>query len=221
MASLLVLGLLLAVGIAGWPGTAGGQGPDCEALRGGVLAQPVAAWTSLAFVPVGVWAAGYRPMRAPFGALFGAAFVAVGLASFAGHAAATDWARTLDSVAIKAMLVLFVVYPIQRRHARATPAAGAVVVATVVLVVAVELAIPDAGRPLLVLLSVVAVAVSLTAGRRPEIAAGLAVLGMGALVWWLGRSGGPLCEPDGALQLHGMWHILAATGLLTIYRGIT
>ena len=219
--ALLALAVLVILGLAGWPGTPAVAGPDCEGLQDGLLAQPVAAWTSLAFVPVGVWAAGHRPMQPALAGLFAAAFVAVGLASFAGHAAATTWARDMDSLAIKAMLVVFVTYPLLRRRALPPRTAALLTGSVVAMAWIIELAIPATARPLLVVLAAAAVIATIIDGDRSTVGAGLALLGAGALVWTLGRSGGPLCDPGAILQLHGMWHILAAIGFLTIYRGIT
>ncbi len=35
----------------------------------------------------------------------------------------------------------------------------------------------------------------------------------GALTWALGRTGSPLCDPDGVIQLHALWHLFAAAAL--------
>lgn len=40
------------------------------------------------------------------------------------------------------------------------------------------------------------------------VAAGLAYAG--------GRTGAPTCDPDSPLQLHGVWHVLAAVGFVTV-----
>jgi hypothetical protein len=49
--------------------------------------------------------------------------------------------------------------------------------------------------------------------RRAAYRAGVAALAAGAACWWLGRSGGPLCDPDGILQGHAVWHLLGAAAL--------
>lgn len=215
----VVLLVLLSVGVIGWPGPAAAQNGDCELIRSGVLAQPVGAWTSLVFLPLGVWAAGFRPIPLPMAALFGAGFVAVGLASFAGHAAATEWARNLDSLAIKAMLVPFVIFPAVQQGRLREGQAVAVAVGTTGLLWIVELALPGVGRPLLVIVAAAAVVATVGSGDRVLLALGGALVGAGALLWWLGGTGGPLCDADSAVQMHGMWHILAAGGFLAIYRG--
>jgi dihydroceramidase len=152
--------------------------------------------------------------------LFGAGFVAVGLGSFAGHAAGTEWARLLDSLAIKAMLVPFVVLGMIRLGRLTERAAVAVAAGTIGLLWLIEMAAPDAGRPLLVVVAGAAALSTIMSGERTMLAIGAGLLGVGAVLWWLGRSDGPLCIADSAIQMHGLWHIFAAGGLLAIFRGL-
>ena len=41
------------------------QFPDCEVIGAGLIAQTTAAWTSLAFVPVGMWVSSDRKLPGP------------------------------------------------------------------------------------------------------------------------------------------------------------
>jgi hypothetical protein len=49
--------------------------------------------------------------------------------------------------------------------------------------------------------------------RRAAYRLALAAAAAGAAGWWLGRTGGPLCDPDSPLQLHAAWHLLTAAAL--------
>jgi hypothetical protein len=49
--------------------------------------------------------------------------------------------------------------------------------------------------------------------QRAAWRAGVAALAVGAACWWLGRTGGPLCDPDSPLQPHAAWHLLTALAL--------
>jgi hypothetical protein len=49
--------------------------------------------------------------------------------------------------------------------------------------------------------------------RSTALYAGLAALAIGAVVFALSRTGGPLCEPDSLFQGHALWHVLTATAL--------
>jgi hypothetical protein len=50
-------------------------------------------------------------------------------------------------------------------------------------------------------------------GRRAAYRAALAATAAGAACWWLGRTGGALCDPDSPLQGHAAWHLLTAAAL--------
>jgi hypothetical protein len=52
-----------------------------------------------------------------------------------------------------------------------------------------------------------------TPRRRAVYRAGLGALAAGSACWWLGRTGGPLCDPDSPLQPHAAWHLLTAAAL--------
>ena len=52
------------------------------------------------------------------------------------------------------------------------------------------------------------------AGRGPAPLGGLAVLGAGALLHAVSRTGGPLCRPGALLQPHAVWHVAAAAAVL-------
>ena len=49
--------------------------------------------------------------------------------------------------------------------------------------------------------------------RRAAYLSALAAVAAGSVCWWLGRTGGPLCDPDSLLQGHGAWHLLTAAAL--------
>jgi hypothetical protein len=76
---------------------------DCERIVGGVLAQPVLAVTSLAYVAAGVavlsWAV---RVRAPLAGAAGVALVAVGAGSFAYHGLQPSWAELVHDWSIAA-----------------------------------------------------------------------------------------------------------------------
>jgi len=115
----------LTAGVGGWQG---GREPslligfpDCEVPGGGVTV----AWTSLVFVVAGIWIAGdgkliSRPSRLLFASTIGS----VGTGSFFGHAALTDGAPPgWIPLAIKLMLVTFIVAAIGRLRSWQQPAA--------------------------------------------------------------------------------------------------
>jgi hypothetical protein len=41
-------------------------------------------------------------------------------------------------------------------------------------------------------------------------AAIIAVASVGVAAWVLGRTGSPVCDPDGTFQFHGLWHVISS-----------
>jgi hypothetical protein len=153
-------------------------------------------------------------------AVFGLSLLAVGVGSFLGHADATDWGRELDSLAIKLMLIAFVLFPLFRLRSWSPAALSATWVGTAVTVIAIQLLVPSSANVILVLLSAGGLVLVWQAARAATLrwlGAGLGLLGAGALLWWLGRDGGPWCSAEASLQPHGLWHILAAAGIACLY----
>jgi hypothetical protein len=81
---------------------------DCERIVGGMLAQPVLAVTSLAYVVAGVavlfWAV---RVRAPLAVAAGVTLVAVGAGSFAFHGPQPSWAGLAHDWPIVAVGVVY------------------------------------------------------------------------------------------------------------------
>ena len=78
-------------------------------------------------------------------------------------------------------------------HARPSPGSTFVHDASIVLLIAV-------------------VATAIWRRRQQLPWPGLVTLSIGAGIWALSRTGGPICDPDAALQGHAVWHVLAAAG---------
>lgn len=74
---------------------------DCEAIHTGLLAQPVNALTSLAYVGVGAWLL-WRG-RGTGSLLYGLAVVAVGIGSFDYHGPQSPWAHGLHDASLGAL----------------------------------------------------------------------------------------------------------------------
>jgi hypothetical protein len=55
--------------------------------------------------------------------------------------------------------------------------------------------------------------VRLPPSRRVAYRVAVAAAAAGAVCWWLGRTTSPWCDPDGLLQGHAAWHLLAAAAL--------
>jgi hypothetical protein len=106
---------------------------DCERIHDGLLAEPVNALSSLAYVAAGVWT--WRRDRPR-----GAALVAVGLGSIAYHArggTAARWLHDLTIVAVAAVVAASA--PQIMRGARERPRVAAVAIGAFALALPLQL----------------------------------------------------------------------------------
>lgn len=167
---------------------------DCELLRTGtLLAQPVNAISALVWVALGGW---LLSRRRPEYALLAAG---VGVGSFVYHGPQPSGARWLHDLTIVAILISLT--PGRR------PALGVGAGATAALVLAF---LPEAGVPLM--LAAGAVVLARSRPLRPRAGA-IAWGAAAALAAWAGRTGGPLCDPSGIVQFHGVWHVLSVVAV--------
>jgi hypothetical protein len=185
---------------------------DCERFGTGFLGQPVNTVSSLAFVAAGVAIIARNPRHLVYGSL-----VALnGAGSVALHGPYPPWAdlaHDLPLVALAAYVAMDAAADL-----RGAPLSAARWVMPVVVAAPVVAVSPEWGDLVQAGLAVVAVALSLLRARvrpalRRTILTSMAILGVGALVGTLTRSGAPLCRPDSVFQGHAVWHVLAALAL--------
>jgi hypothetical protein len=198
-------------------------GGDCETWRPGLLHQPVNALSSLAFTVAGVWVA--IRTRADGadrvgGAVYAGALIGNGVGSFLYHGPGWPGSAFVHDVAIPAAVLFIAVEDVALLRgwtARRRSAVYALGLGAAGLVLAV---VPTAAVAVSAAAAVSAVAAEVTVARRAPGAAArppvsvAVVLGAAALAALAGRTGSPLCRPDGLLQGHALWHVLAAAALL-------
>jgi hypothetical protein len=201
---------------------------DCERIADGLLAQPVNTVSSVAYVAVGLVIAvlattRHRGWRAR-SLVLAACLVATGLGSVAYHGPQPAVAELLHDLPIALLLGLVALHDLQLlvpRFRRVIPTVivGGLVVAGLSLVVPVVASL--AADALVVAVIVAEVAIhrrrlrprpSPRQQRRLLFAMTLAVVVAGAL-FVLGRSGGPLCDPESVVQLHAAWHVVSAAAV--------
>jgi hypothetical protein len=179
-------------------------GADCELLRDGWLAQPANAWSSAAFLLAAAWVVARRGTG---GTLAAAALALVAVGSGAYHGPQPSWAEPVHDASI--VLLLGVVLVRVAEPAWRRPAAVLTGVATVVALVAPDL--DTVAQAVLAGALVVAEARRRRQGRpAPYTRVAVVALAAGAVLFTLGRTGGPLCDPDAVAQPHAGWHVAAA-----------
>jgi hypothetical protein len=193
---------------------------DCERLREGLVAQPVNTASALAYLLAAAWiarqGAGHQAAPRREALAFGLAVAAAGVGSVDFHGPWTPAARFMHDASLCAAVSFVAVHDLARlagARRLAVPAWAATAGASGLLLGL----LPRAGAALAGALGLLAAAGEVAvARRRPRSAAyraGVAALAVGAACWWLGRTGGPLCDPDSPLQGHAAWHLLTASAL--------
>ncbi len=197
---------------------------DCEELGGGFLAQPLNASTSLAYAVVGlvVLAVSWRQRGRPDAptVVFAILLTGVGLGSVAFHGPQPIGARFMHDAPILLTVVFILSYDLALLSSRIRRWWVAFAAASTVAVV-VSAVDPDVGGALTgVTIVSVAVAEFLVYRRRLRplavgaqrrlyaVIIGIVVVAAGS--WTLGRTDSPVCDPDGLLQFHGLWHVLSS-----------
>jgi len=203
---------------------------DCEIAVDGWLAQPINAWSSLAYAVVGMVLIASisqaprsdRQLRVAFGVLM----VATGIGSFLYHGsqpAAAGFAHDITFLAVLWFLILMnpaSPYGVPRRYA------WIALVSITITASAVLIASPHSTN-LLTGISVVALITSDVLVQRIGginwrwYAAALLLLAASLVFNLLGRSGSATCDPDSLIQSHALWHALSAAALGAYYVATT
>jgi len=216
----------------GWAVAAPGlASSDCERIGEGLLAQPVNAWSSLAFLVAGAWvltlALGAGARRAEL-AVYGLAVASNAVGGLLFHGWQWSGARWIHDVAILSVLVFIAAFGAARRLNRGTGWTMRAFGLALAVLGALLAAVPSAAYGVYGLAGVVAGLGEVLEVRRefPEIRregipaerrallGALAALALGATAFFVGRTGGPLCDPASPMQWHAVWHAAAAAAMV-------
>ena len=208
------------------------SGVDCERAHAGWLAQPVNAWSSLAFLAAGAWIM-LRALRGDHGrtpelAAFALAVASNAVGSFLYHGVHTSGTHWLHDMGIYAVLGFVAVHDagtiLGWPRRRIFFWWGGVLAVTG----GVRAAAPGATDAVSAALAVAAACgevAAMRAGLRPRVSDGLtlhlaawllavAAVVTGGVSFLLGSSVSPLCAPDSAMQWHAAWHVLQALAMV-------
>lgn len=201
---------------------------DCEEIGTGFLNQPVNAISSGAYTLFGLWLI-WRAIRrhgeeTAVEVLYGVALASVGLGSIAFHGPVPPGARLLHDLTIAAVLAIIAARNLSVLAGWSRRAAIGTAIGLIAVVGAVMAVAPDAGN---VLTGVVGLAAVISevgvyrAGHRRFsrrvmrlLVVAVALLAFAGVINLLGRTGGPICDPDGYFQGHAVWHVLTAAAFM-------
>jgi len=192
---------------------------DCETITRGALAQPVNAISSLAFSVVGVavivWAGAAHAWERRFRLVVGTMLVLTGLGSFLYHGPQGTGSLFAHDLTFLAVLTVIggthLALAVGWNERSAWLAVGLVIALYAVVLVVW----PTATNVLTASAVILVIAGDIPLHRIGSIegawyAAALVMLGLAVTFFLLGRSDGPICDPESVLQGHGLWHVLAA-----------
>jgi dihydroceramidase len=193
----------------------------CEAVRAAGLAQPVNAWSALAFalagvvvlVPIGITAHHERVLTL----VLGFVLLAVGAAGFDFHATLSRVGELLDTWSMTTLATVVLAGGLVRTGLlRIGPAVLGGLVLTAILL-RVLWAWPITSEWVFSGVLVAGVTLEVIRARtfpgalQPKrwLAASLVLLTAAYVLWVLDRSG-VACYPTSPLQLHALWHVVGA-----------
>ena len=198
------------------PAADAGEFADCERRNDGFLEQDVNAWSSLAYLAVGVViaieVARARLPRAV--AAFALATAVEGVGSFLYHGAASDLSQALHDIPLIAMLGFIAGWHVGRLLDRCELVALAglalgTMASTITFVVAPGATNATVGVCIATI--VIAEALARRRAMAPVWTPPILVFGAFAVgCWLLGTPDSPLCDADSWFQPHAVWHVATA-----------
>lgn len=196
---------------------------DCELVDGGLLAQDLNGWSSLAYVAAGALVVRSVP-RHPGRSVLASALLAVGVGSLLHHGAPSGIGGWVHDVSLVALLGFVAGWHVGRLRDRAGATAAATLVTCATLGGLLVAAVPGATNAVVAVLVLLAVAAEVAGAASglgwllPKRGALVAGMALGAVA--MGRSGSPLCDLGSVLQWHALWHVLSATLALVWARAV-
>ncbi len=195
---------------------------DCEAIRAGFLAQPVNAWSSLAFSVVGLivgFSAGAATGRERIDRLvFGLLLVSIGIGSFLFHGPQPPSGQFLHDVTFLAALWFLITANLTGAYGASNRDAWIVGGAGISVIAVIQGLAPGTTNMMAGIMAVGLIVGDFVLRRKSPPAqrwyiAAVVSLGIAVAMFLAGRTASPLCDSAGLLQAHAGWHLLAAVFL--------
>lgn len=204
----------------------------CEDIRDGFIRQPFNAWSSLAFVLIGLWVArrasldkvvsGHVPpvrRHARYGLIYGTALVLTGIGSWFFHASMTYVGHFVDVTGMYFLGGFLLTYGFSRKLRQSATAFLAVYALVVVPLVFFQWFTPSASRYAFgtLILSALAIEIIWHQSLSSKLfVASLITTGLAFGIWVLDEKR-LLCWPESCIQGHAVWHILTAVSTQLTY----
>ncbi|RMF62635.1 MAG: hypothetical protein D6743_11890 [Calditrichaeota bacterium] len=197
----------------------------CEHIRSGPIRQPLNTWSSLIFVPIGLWVVRRAfldklpsPRLAPvrqhkrYGLLYGGALIVMGLGSWLFHASLTYVGHFVDVTGMYFLGGFLFTYGFSRKLRQSATAFTIAYALVVVPLVIIQWFRPETSRYVFgaLLLGALGMEIVLHKSLSNWLFVGALIsVGLGFGIWVLDERK-ILCSPESCLQGHALWHILTA-----------
>jgi hypothetical protein len=199
---------------------------DCETIGSGFLAQPINALSSVTFSVIGLviiwWASRAEGNERVVRVVFGVLMVLTGAGSVMFHGPQGPGSQFGHDVTF--LVTVWFVAVINLSEARGWRRSVEWGIFTVgAVAISVVLVLSPGVTNVLMVATVIALVVSDVMLRRKGhirrwwYVASLAAIVVAVVMFLLGRTGAPLCDPDSLFQGHGVWHLLGAVALGTYF----
>ncbi len=197
---------------------------DCEEIGEGILNQPVNTLSSCAYTVFGAWliwqALRRRSDDTSVEVFFGLALASVGIGSVAFHGPAPPGARLLHDLTIVAPLAVIAARSVGELYGWDSRRVIGAASGTIIIVGVVTGLVPDLGIIAAGLVGAGAVITGVLVHRAGRhrfsrranrlLVVVVVLVALAGVVNVLGRTGGPICDPDSYFQGHAVWHVLTA-----------
>ncbi len=199
--------------------------PYCEAIHDGLFAQPINTLTNLAYPIAALWmlwsldrsrARRSRSER-DYATLYAFVVMFLGAASTAFHGTMSWWAGVVDDVSMNLFATFWLLHAVARRRAWSTATFGAVYAAANLACLVLLLRDDHYGAVLFAILIGVALVVEIASGITVPFMCSAALFGGAIAVWLPSKTGGALCSPETVWQGHGLWHLMTAGAMFTMF----
>jgi hypothetical protein len=195
---------------------------DCETISSGFLAQPVNALSSLSFSVIGLtaiwWATRVEGNERVVRIVFGILMVFTGAGSVMFHGPQSQGSQFgHDATFLVTVWFVAIINMAETLRWKRSVEWGVFTAGSFVLSVALVV-LPGLTNLLMIATVVVLVVSDVTIHRRGTLAtpwyvASIVGIVAAVVMFVLGRTGAPLCNPDSLFQGHGIWHLLGAVAL--------
>ena len=168
------------------------------------------------------WASKARGHERTLRIVFGFAMAATGIGSFVFHGFDSAVAQFLHDITFLVTIWLLAVINVSEVRGWSRRVGWGVVGMGIVLFSVFLIIVPQATNILTFLVTLALVLADVTlrrsgASRSWWYWAALVSIVIAVLAFILGRSAGPLCDPDSLIQGHALWHLLSASAITAYF----